>query len=79
MPAPLLLSVPAPLMVLPMVDVPLALVKPTLAVALAKFRVLPAAPKEPPVPMANVLSALTVVAPAKALLLPVRVTTPVPA
>ena len=78
-PAPVCETDPGPLMVLPTVDVPEASVNNKLAALSAKARVLPAAPREPPVPMANVLPALTVVLPAKALLLPVKVTTPVPA
>jgi hypothetical protein len=66
-------------MVLPTVDVPEDSVNNKLAALSAKAKVLPAAPNEPPVPMAKVLPALTVVAPANALLLPVKVTTPAPA
>ena len=78
-PAPLLLRLPAPLMVLPMVLVPLVLVKATLALALDNTKELPAAPKEPPVPMARLRALCTVVVPANALLLPVRVSVPAPA
>ena len=70
---------PVPLTVLPTMDVPEASVNNKLAALSAKAKVLPAAPKEPPVPMAKVLPALTVVAPANALLLPVRVRVPAPA
>ena len=66
-------------MVLATVDVPDVLVNDKVEVASVSASVLPAAPKEPPVPTAKVLPALTVVAPANALLLPVNVTTPVPA
>ena len=64
---------------LPTMDVPEASVNNKLDALSAKAKVLPAAPREPPVPMANVLPALTVVAPANALLLPVKVKVPVPA
>ena len=62
-----------------MVDVPAVLVKPTLDVELAKFKVLPAAPRLPLVPMTKERPALTVVPPAKPLLLPVSVKVPAPA
>lgn len=78
-PVPFSVTFPRPLMVLATVDVPDVLVNDKVEVASVSASVLPAAPKEPPVPMAKVLPALTVVAPANALLLPVKVTTPVPA
>ena len=70
---------PAPLMALPTVEVLPAAPVNCKVDPVPKAIVLPVAPNEPPVPMANVLLALTVVVPANALLLPVNVTTPVPA
>ena len=66
-------------MLLPTTDVPEMLVKDKLEALSESVSVLATAPKEPPVPMASVLPALTVVVPAKAVLLPVKVKTPVPA
>ncbi len=66
-------------MVLPTVEVPEAPVNCNWETLSTNVTVLPAAPKEPPVPNANVLPALTVVDPANELLFPVSVTTPAPA
>ena len=78
-PAPDCVTVPVPLMVLPTLDTPEIPVKCNWEALSSNDTVLPAAPKELPVPKANVLPALTVVEPAKELLLPVRVKVPAPA
>ena len=78
-PVPFWITLPAPLMVLATVEVPDVLVNVRLDAASVSISVPPAAPKEPPVPIAKVLPALTIVAPAKALLFPVRVRMPAPA
>ena len=66
-------------MLLPTVDVPEVLVKDKFEALSVSVSVLPDAPNEPPVPMTKALPALTVVAPANAMLLPVNVKVPEPA
>ena len=66
-------------MLLPTTEVPEVSVKFNDAVLLARLSVLPAAPSEPPVPILSVPPAFTVVAPAKAVLAPVKVNAPTPA
>ena len=66
-------------MVLPTVETPDVFVNDRFDVLSVSVKVLPAAPNDPPVPMARFLAALTVVDPANALLSPVKVSVPAPA